>query len=145
MEKLALTENGRSSRASVNGDSASVRGRSPGMSSSASVFGDDGPAPFHSGKGMRQEGQRNLQDSTFSISGTSGDVQQFYLLPWLMMFTCTLWFFFSNQICLWLWQNVWSTLDSIMATDFFKLLSFLKGGSLLLIITKYYYKNFNIR
>lgn len=69
MENHAVTENGRSSRASVNGDSASVRGRSPAMSCSASVFGDDNPAPFHSGKGMRQEGQRNLQDSTFSISG----------------------------------------------------------------------------
>jgi len=68
LEKLAVTENGRSSRASINGDSASVRGRSPALSCSASVFGDDNPAPFHSGKGMRLEGQRNLQDSTFSIS-----------------------------------------------------------------------------
>lgn len=63
-------ENGRSSRSSVNGD-VPGRVRSPSLSCSASVFGDDGPQAFTTGKGMRQEGQRNLQDSTFSISGNS--------------------------------------------------------------------------
>lgn len=47
----------------------SVHGRSPPVSSSASVIGDTDPLPFTTGKQMRQEGQRNLQDSTFSISG----------------------------------------------------------------------------
>lgn len=47
----------------------SVRGRSPPVSSSASIIGDSEPLPFTTGKAMRQEGQRNLQDSTFSISG----------------------------------------------------------------------------
>lgn len=68
------SENGRSSRASVNGEGSapgSVRGRSPAMSCSASVFGDDNPPAFTTGKAMRQEGQRNLQDSTFSISGNT--------------------------------------------------------------------------
>jgi len=68
---VANSEDGRSSRASVNGDVP--RGRSPALSCSGSVFGDDNPAPFHSGKQMRQEGQRNLQDSTFSISAEMDD------------------------------------------------------------------------
>lgn len=64
------SENGRSSRSSVNGD-VPGRAHSPSLSCSASVFGDDGPPAFTTGKGMRLEGQRNLQDSTFSISGNS--------------------------------------------------------------------------
>lgn len=64
------SENGRSSRSSVNGDMPG-RVHSPSLSCSASVFGDDGPPAFTTGKGMRLEGQRNLQDSTFSISGNS--------------------------------------------------------------------------
>lgn len=51
----------------------SVRGRSPPVSSSASIIGDSEPLPFTTGKGMRQEGQRNLQDSTFSISTELND------------------------------------------------------------------------
>uniref|UniRef100_A0A1B6IG16 dihydropyrimidinase n=1 Tax=Homalodisca liturata TaxID=320908 RepID=A0A1B6IG16_9HEMI len=72
----SVGENERSSRASVNGDGSaagSVHDRSPAMSCSASVFGDDSPLPFTTGKAMRQEGQRNLQDSTFSISAELDD------------------------------------------------------------------------
>uniref|UniRef100_A0A1B6DMF4 dihydropyrimidinase n=2 Tax=Clastoptera arizonana TaxID=38151 RepID=A0A1B6DMF4_9HEMI len=49
-------------------DHGTVRGASPAFSSSASVIGDSEPLQFTTGKGMRLEGQRNLQDSTFSIS-----------------------------------------------------------------------------
>lgn len=42
-------------------------------SSSASIFGDCDPQPFTTRKQMRQEGQRNLQDSTFSISSDLDD------------------------------------------------------------------------
>lgn len=42
--------------------------RSVKTGSAASIFGDGDNLPFTTGKGMRQEGQRNLQDSTFSIS-----------------------------------------------------------------------------
>lgn len=51
----------------------SVHGRSPPVSSSASIIGDSEPLPFTTGKAMRQEGQRNLQDSTFSISAELDD------------------------------------------------------------------------
>ncbi|XP_075218626.1 collapsin Response Mediator Protein isoform X2 [Lycorma delicatula] len=47
--------------------------RSVKTGSAASIFGDGEPLPFTTGKAMRQEGQRNLQDSTFSISSEMDD------------------------------------------------------------------------